>query len=82
MNDDTLNKLGAVSALSRLVQGNVDVFPELFALVRKMHTCVGVILAAQVRDFDLDITEDGFEDENAYFEDLLEPDGARPWLFR
>ena len=33
VNDDTLNKLGAVSALSKLVQGSVDIFPELIALV-------------------------------------------------
>eukprot|EP00658_Telonema_sp_P-2_P006939 TRINITY_DN125_c0_g1_i16.p1 TRINITY_DN125_c0_g1~~TRINITY_DN125_c0_g1_i16.p1 ORF type:complete len:540 (+),score=225.92 TRINITY_DN125_c0_g1_i16:64-1683(+) len=61
VNDDTLNKLGAVSALSRLVQGSVDVFPELLTLVR---------------DFDLDITEDGFADNNEYLEDLLKPDGS------
>lgn len=47
--------------MSKLVQGSVDIFPELIALVR---------------DFDLDVTEDGFADNNEYFEDLLKPEGS------
>ena len=31
-----------------------------------------------MRDFDLDVTEDGFADNNEYFEDLLKPEGAAP----
>jgi len=61
VNDDTLDKLGAVAALSRLVQGDVTVFPKLFALVR---------------DFELSIEENGFSSLNDYFENLLEPEGA------
>merc|ERR1712159_380646 len=61
VNDDTLDKLGAVAALSRLVQGDVSVFPKLYALVR---------------DFELSIEESGFDTLNAYLENLLEPEGS------
>lgn len=61
VNDDTLDKLGAVAALSRLVQGDVSVFPKLYTLVR---------------DFELSIEESGFDTLNAYLENLLEPEGS------
>jgi len=60
VNDDTLDKLGAVAALSRLVQGDVSVFPKLYALVR---------------DFELSVEESGFSSLDEYLEDLLTKDG-------